>query len=189
MTPQEAVKELMDGNKRYLTDQSEHPNRNLERRQELTSNQAPFAIIVSCSDSRVAPEIIFDQGLGDLFVVRVAGNVISETELESIKYSALYLKSSTILVMGHENCGAVDAVIQNNTTIIPEIAKLIYPAVKRAKQKNTSDLLKRSIQINAMNMANVLKNSPDLQPLMRSKQISINASYYDLTTGSVKILN
>ena len=103
ITSQEAIERLKAGNERYVEDELEHPHRDSDRREALTSKQNPFAIIVGCSDSRVSPEILFDQGVGDLFVVRVAGNVIGPLELDSIDYAALYLGSVCILVMGHEN--------------------------------------------------------------------------------------
>ena len=180
---------LMDGNQRYVSDQSEHPNRSGERRKELASKQLPYAVIVGCSDSRVAPEIIFDQGLGDLFVVRIAGNIIGQTELESIKYSALYLGSSIIVVLGHENCGAVNAVVQGNTGDITEIAEFIEPSVLKARQSKSPDLLERAIKLNAVNMAHDLKNTPNLQRLIKNNQLEVRAAYYNLKTGLVELLN
>ena len=98
MNPQKALQMLIDGNVRFSNDKSLYPDRTSERRKETAECQNPFAIILGCSDSRVPPEIVFDQGLGDLFIVRVAGNVVSPVELDSIEYSALYLKSSVLLV-------------------------------------------------------------------------------------------
>ena len=92
--------------------------------------QKPFAIILGCSDSRVSPEILFDQGIGDLFIVRVAGNVAGPVELDSIEYAALYLKSSLVLVLGHENCGAITAVLDGQTKEIEHVADLIAPAIQ-----------------------------------------------------------
>ena len=105
------IERLIEGNKRYVNDTLKHPNRTSERREAFLTHQTPFAIIVGCADSRVSPEILFDQGVSDLFVVRVAGNVVGPLELDSILYAATTLNSSTILVLGHENCGAVNAVI------------------------------------------------------------------------------
>src|ERR1700733_14101977 len=121
LTPDQALASLMEGNQRFSKDKSLHLDRTSERRQELISKQAPYAIIVGCSDSRVAPEIIFVQGMGDLFIVRVAGNVFGPLELESIEFAIFALKSVLILVLGHENCGAIKAVIQGKTEEIPAI--------------------------------------------------------------------
>ena len=150
------LKRLMDGNKRYTSDLLEHPNRTPERRESIACKQEPFAIIIGCSDSRVSPEIIFDQGIGDLFVVRVAGNVVGPLELDSIDYAALYLHSSVLLVLGHERCGAVNAVIQGATQDIQAISALIQPAVKEEKKKNPPHLLEACIKTNALNMKNYL---------------------------------
>ena len=183
------LQRLIDGNKRYVNDKSIHPNRNEERRKEITSKQSPYAVIVGCSDSRVAPEIIFDEGLGDLFVVRVAGNVIGPIELDSIEYSALYLHSVIILVLGHENCGAVEAVIQNNTKDIEAVANLIEPAVQKAQEGETNNLLEQAIKINALNMKDFLENSPNIKQLIQDKKIEVHAGYYNLKTGLVEPLN
>lgn len=188
-SPQKALQRLVEGNKRYVNNNSLHPNRNEERRQKILSKQFPYAIIVGCSDSRVAPEIIFDEGLGDLFVVRVAGNIVGTIELESIEYSALYLNSAMILVLGHENCGAVDAVIEKNTSNIKEIAKLIEPAVKQSQKDNKKCLLEHSIKTNALNMKNFLENSPNIKRLIQNKKIEVHAAYYNLKSGLVEILD
>lgn len=104
-TPQEVMNQLMEGNDRFVQDALEHPNRDQERRAAIAAKQYPIAVIVGCSDSRVSPEIIFDQGVGDLFVVRVAGNVIGPLELDSIEYGVLHLRAKVVLIVGHENCG------------------------------------------------------------------------------------
>lgn len=188
MTPQEAMQRLSLGNQRYTQNRSEHPNRDEERRQAISSTQAPYAVIVGCADSRVAPEIIFDEGLGDLFVVRVAGNVIGDLELESIKYAVFHLKSVIIVVLGHERCGAVDAVVQDHTEGISEIARLIQPAVRIARTLKPRDLLKKSIQINAQNMKSQLEHEPGISELIQKNQIQVKAAYYNLSTGRVTYL-
>ncbi len=184
----ENLKKLMDGNARYVQDKLEHPNRTSERRDAVISKQEPFAVIVGCADSRVAPEILFDQGVGDLFVVRVAGNVIGPLELESVEYAAVYLHSSIILVMGHENCGAVGAVVQGTTKDIEAVAKLIQPSVDEAKKENSKDILSASIKKNAIHMKEELVKNPVLQKLMKEGKIEIQAAYYNLQTGAVEIL-
>jgi len=186
MTP---LQKLLEGNARYVQNTLEHPNRSLERREEVTSGQEPFAIIIACADSRVGPEIIFDQGIGDLFVVRVAGNVIGPLELESIQYAALNLHSSVILVLGHERCGAVDAVLKNTTSNIEEIAALIEPAVAKVKASKPANLLAAATKANAINMKNALLTNSLLQPLLTNKALTIYAGYYNLQTGAVEILD
>src|SRR6266404_5054617 len=109
VSPAEAVSRLKEGNGRYTSGNQQHPHESAERRAELTKSQHPFAIIVSCSDSRVPPEIVFDQGLGDLFALRVAGNVIGDHSLGSIEYAVDHLAVRLIVVLGHQSCGAVKA--------------------------------------------------------------------------------
>ncbi len=179
---------LLEGNKRYVNDALEHPNRTSDRREALSSKQEPFAIVVSCSDSRVAPTIVFDQGIGDIFVVRVAGNVIGPLGLDSIEFATLYLHSSTILVLGHENCGAVNAVIKGTTKDIESIARLIEPAVKKERKRDPSNLLESSVKANARNMKKYLEGRPVIKKLIASKKLDIYAGYYNLRTGAVEIL-
>ncbi len=189
VTPKLALERLMQGNDRYVHDALEHPNRTPERRESIVSKQNPFATIVGCSDSRVSPEILFDQGVGDLFVVRDAGNVIGPLELDSIDYSVLYLGSVFILVMGHENCGAVNAVIQNTTKDIESVATLISPAVQEAKKSAPHNLLESATKINARRMKNYLLNTPVISRLVKEKKIDVQAAYYNLQTGTIELLN
>ena len=179
---------LMKGNERYAKDALEHPSRTSERREALVAKQEPFAIILGCADSRVSPEIIFDQGIGDLFVVRVAGNVLGPLELDSIEYSALYLHSSVILVLGHQNCGAVNAVIAGTTKDIESVAALIEPAVKEERKKKSANLLEASIKANALRMRDELSKTPVIQKLIADKKIEVHAGYYHLETGLVELL-
>lgn len=184
----EGIKRLMQGNERYVHDKLEHPNRTLERRQAIVSKQEPFATIVGCADSRVSPEIVFDQGVGDLFVVRVAGNVIGPLELDSIEYSVIHLHASTIIVLGHENCGAVDAVIQGTVQDIENVAELIQPAVQEARKSNPSNLLEASIKANAIRMKNYLLKMPVIQKYIADKKLEVFAGYYNLESGAVELL-
>lgn len=113
MTAEEALNQLKEGNSRYVKGDIKHPHTDIQRRDELTGGQHPFAVILSCADSRVVPELLFDQGLGDLFVIRVAGNVAKDKVIGSIEYAIKFLNSKLIVVMGHENCGAVSASLSN----------------------------------------------------------------------------
>ncbi len=185
---QEGLDRLMQGNERYVQDDLQHPNRTLERRQAIVSMQEPFATIVGCADSRVSPEIVFDQGVGDLFVVRVAGNVIGPLELDSIEYSVLHLHSSIILVLGHENCGAVAAVINGTVQDIENVAELIQPAVQVARKKNPSNLLEASIKANAIRMKDYLLKTPVIQRHVANKDLEVYAGYYHLESGVVELL-
>jgi carbonic anhydrase len=182
LSPTDSLERLKAGNHRFVTETLEHPDRSSERRAELQNNQAPFAIVLSCSDSRVSPEIIFDAGLGDLFIIRVAGNVLGPTELESIKYSVLANRSSLILVLGHENCGAIQAVLQNKTQDIETIAELIEPAILE------SNSLESAITDNVNHIVNALKSSPILSQFISLKALNIVGGYYHFETGVVDFI-
>ncbi len=192
MTPKKALQNLLDGNARYIEDHLLHPS-HTERREAVSSRQEPFAIILGCSDSRVPPEIIFDQGVGDLFVVRVAGNVVGPVALNSIEYATKYLHSSLIFVLSHERCGAVTAVFEGDTTDIEAISSLINPVIQECKQdcKHTSseDLLDLCIRSNATNVAKNIRSSPLIARYIQEQKIDVVAGYYDLYTGKVEILN
>lgn len=185
-----SVQKLIEGNMRYVNNASIRPPQDATRRKELLNSQAPFAVIVCCSDSRVPPEIIFDQGLGDIFVIRVAGNVVGPLELDSVEYAADILKSPLILVLGHASCGAVDAVIKGDS--IPEdienIAPLIMPAVERARTMK-GDLLENATILNAKNTMKTLEQSPVLNALLKANKLKIACGYYELGTGKVRMID
>lgn len=182
-SPSEAMQRLLEGNKRYTTDKLLHPNHSSDRREEITSGQNPFATILGCSDSRVAPEIIFDQGLGDLFTVRVAGNVVGDIELNSIDYSVKYLGSSLILVLGHESCGAVTAVMKGQTADIEDVANLIKPAIQGTKTAE------EAIKANVRWFVSELKKTKFVRKYISEKKLDCIGAYYHLGTGEVEILN
>lgn len=182
---QEAFMALVEGNKRFMEEQVTLPDRNEQRRIETSNKQEPFAIIVGCSDSRVAPEIIFDQGLGDLFIVRDAGNVVGPVELDSIEYALSQLGSSFILVMGHANCGAVQAVMEGKTADIEAVASLIEPALKR---KNARDSVEQAVKANVLNTVANLKTTPLIKRLLEEKKIDVRGGYYNFVSGQVEML-
>lgn len=188
MSPNEALQKLVRGNERFVKNMAEHPNQGEKRRLAITGKQTPFAVIIDCSDSRVAPAIIFDQGLGDLFVVRVAGNVVGPIEVSSVLYAVKHLGSPLVVAIGHQNCGAVDAVVQNTTDDIPFIARLIQPAVDRARRENAKNVLEAAIKFNAMNMATFVEKFPTIAPFVTEKQIAVRSAYYDMDSGRVIFL-
>lgn len=183
MLPKEALKRLIEGNQRYVNDSLEHPNRNAFRREEVRGQQKPFAVIVGCSDSRVPPEIIFDQGLGDLFTIRVAGNVIGSIEKESLDFAVHALGVSLIMVLGHESCGAVTAVYEKKQKGIEALANLIEPSIQGAKT------LKEAVFANIQGMCKALKESSSLKDLLNLKKVEVVGSYYHLRTGAVEVLS
>lgn len=188
LTPSEALNKLIAGNIRAMEEKVEHPNYFQESKmQALAEKQEPFAVIVACSDSRVSPEILFDQGIGDLFVVRVAGNVVGDIELESIHYAVTQLKTSIILVMGHENCGAVSAVLNKTDQTIPEIAALIRPAIEISK-KEQGNPLQNAVEANVKLVVGQLKAKDFIKELVEKKELDVVGSYYYLQNGSVRLL-
>ncbi|MFS8564269.1 MAG: hypothetical protein LVR00_08190 [Rhabdochlamydiaceae bacterium] len=148
----------------------------------------PFAVIVGCSDSRVSPEIIFDQTIGDLFVVRVAGNVIGPIELDSIEYSVDKLDTPLVVILGHQKCGAVSAVLSGSgDEDIESIAPYIQEAVDETKNM-TGDPLTNAIKANVTNGIKTLKKSRVIGALLKSKKLKIVGAYYELATGKVQQL-
>jgi carbonic anhydrase len=191
ITSDQALKELMEGNERYVTSKLMHPHQTAARRSEVAGGQHPFATILGCADSRLSPEIIFDQGLGDLFVVRVAGNIVDDAILGSIEYAAEHLHTPLIVALGHSNCGAVGATVAGGELEghLPSLARAIMPAVERAKDQ-AGDLLDNAVRANAKMVAEQLRLSePVLARLVRNGQLKVVAGYYDLGSGKVTILS
>jgi carbonic anhydrase len=185
-SPKEALSRLMAGNERYIKDALMHPNRSQERREALTDTQNPFATVIGCSDSRVSPTLIFDQGIGDIFEVRIAGNVVGPVAIASVEYSVKYLGSSLILVLGHENCGAVKAVLAGQTQDIEPIAEKIQAAIKGAK-KFSDNPLENAIKANIYGAVRQLKEIPLFTKLISEKKLEIIGGYYNLENGKVEI--
>ncbi|MEI8344760.1 MAG: carbonic anhydrase [Candidatus Omnitrophota bacterium] len=180
---------LVDGNARYVSQSFFHPNQTLERRTAVAQSQAPFAVIVSCSDSRVPPEVIFDRGVGDLFVVRVAGNVVDDVAIGSIEYAAEHLGAQLIMVLGHKRCGAVSATVKGQATAghLPAIAAKIAPAVERSKGQS-GDLVDNAVRENVLVVMETLSASePVLKEAVEKGKVRIVGAYYDLDSGEVKI--
>ena len=168
------------------------PVRRRNRRTELAKTQHPFAAIVSCSDSRVPPEIVFDQGLGDLFVVRVAGNVINDEGLGSIEYAVDHLGTRLILVLGHQRCGAVDAAKQTIAAKgkAPGHIQSLVTAIKPAVEATAKDDLETTIKANVKNVVQALRSStPILKAEVDSGKIQVVGGYYSLDTGAVTFLD
>jgi len=192
ISPVEAISRLKEGNSRYTSGNLQHPGQTAEQRTELAKTQHPFAAIVSCSDSRVPPEIVFDQGLGDLFVVRVAGNVINEEGLGSIEYTVDHLGTRLILVLGHQRCGAVDAAKQTIAAKgkAPGHIQSLVTAIKPAVEATAKDDLDTTIKANVKNVVQALSSStPILKAEVDSGKIQVVGGYYSLDTGAVTFLD
>jgi carbonic anhydrase len=185
-----ALKLLMDGNKRYLESKATHQDQDVKRRTEVAKGQHPAAVVITCSDSRVPPEILFDQGLGDLFVIRTAGNIVDDIGLGSVEYAVEHLGVQLVIVLGHERCGAVDAAVKGGEAEghIENLIKAIQPAVEEAK-KQTGDLLDNAVRANVRDIVKMLKtNEPILKKLFNEKKIDIVGARYDLDDGIIGIL-
>jgi carbonic anhydrase len=191
LTPNQALAQLLEGNKRYVSSQSKHPHQGAKRRHDLEKTQHPFACVLSCSDSRVAPEIVFDEGLGDLFVVRVAGNIVDDAVTGSIEYAVEHLGTPIVLVMGHESCGAVQATIGGGEpkTHIQNLVEAIAPAVASAK-KEKGDLVANAVRANVQLVVKQLKESkPILSDRASQGKIRVVGAVYELATGKVRVLS
>ena len=189
MTPDAALKQLMDGNKRFVDRKRQNPNQDLVRLAEVAKSQKPFAAILGCADSRFPSEMIFDQGFGDLFVCRVAGNVATPEEIGSLEFGTLVLGAKVLVVIGHERCGAVDATIKGSQVPgqIGSLLDAIKPAVESSKDQG-GDRLENACKANVMLQANRLKASPVISKLIEEKKLKVVGGYYDLDTGAVNIL-
>jgi len=191
MTPDQALAALKEGNDKYVTDAPYRRVGDRDRRLEIARSQAPFAVLVSCSDSRVPPELLFGRGLGELFIVRNAGNTVDTTALGSIQYAIAELGVPLVLVLGHERCGAVEAavkVVKENATFpgaIGQMVEPIVPAVVKA-QSQAGDLLDNSVRENVRRTVQRLRTSDTLlaEPLKAGK-LKIVGARYDLDDGDV----
>jgi carbonic anhydrase len=194
----EALRALIEGNKRFVEAKSKGPRRGSECRIDAATGQTPFAAILACADSRVAPEIIFDQGIGDLFVVRVAGNIVNPTNYGiqgSLEFGIAALGAPLVMVLGHSNCGAVAgaiSAIQKGTEFpgsIDNIVKTIEPAVQKAKGEK-GELLHNSIINNVQLGVDMLNNSdPVISDLVKKGKVKVVGANYDLKTGEVKLIS
>jgi carbonic anhydrase len=195
-TPAAALERLRQGNERYVNDTPAHAHQYAKRRVETVENgQHPFAVVLACSDSRVAPELIFDQGLGDLFVVRVAGNVIAGDECGSIEYGVEHLGTPLVVVMGHSQCGAVTAAVEHahEHGSIPELLHHIEPAVHRAEQtcpgKSKAEITDAAIRANVFgSIEELLTHSELLRSAIRAEKVQVVGAVYDLKSGMVQWL-
>lgn len=193
-SPQAALKALLVGNERFVAGTAMRPRAGHGRRTELTTGQHPVAVVVGCADSRVPPELLFDQGLGDLFVVRVAGNVAEPGVLGSVEYAAEHLGTPLVVVLGHEGCGAVKATLDGagEDGNIGSLVKDIRPAVASACQSHATgcDPLHEGVHLNARAQAkNMLARSPALSALVAAGKVGLVVATYDLASGKVTLEN
>lgn len=196
--PQEYVLDfLLEGNERFAEDEPLHPDQTLERLRSLNKGQHPVAAIVSCSDSRVPPELIFDQGLGDLFVIRNAGNIVSDYEIGSVEYAVGVLGVPLVIVMGHTNCGAINAFVDydhDHSHVYPEHIQKIIDYInaeeeEKALPRNIPNFFEKAIEANILHGVHELKkNIPHADSLIAHKKLRIVGAVYDMETGRVRLV-
>jgi carbonic anhydrase len=188
MTHQESLERLMEGNQRFVDNCLEGKMQNGFRRAELTNGQKPYAIILSCADSRVVPELTFDTGLGELFVIRVAGNIANTSSLASIEYAIVNCGVKLIMVLGHESCGAVTTAIQggDNGYNLNHLLCQIAPAISASSENPTvNEVVKENAKLTALE---VLNRSSIVNKFVDFQGVKVVPAYYNLESGKVDFL-
>ena len=195
---QEALARLRAGNRRFVTDVRGDRARGSSRRRELTAGQEPFAIVLGCSDSRVPAELVFDQGLGDLFVIRVAGNIVAPSQVGSVEFAAERFGTRLVVVLGHSRCGAVEATLEelgrpsrNRSPNLRSIVSRIRPAVEgllaSRERLGPDELLARAVRANIRaSVLHLRHGSPVLEGLIRRRGLRVVGAEYSLETGVVE---
>jgi carbonic anhydrase len=189
LSADESLKALMDGNQRFLLGKTVNPRRTPADFSAVASNQPPDAIIIACSDSRVPPEILFDQGVGDLFVIRVAGNVVNEAEaglIGSVTFAVLVLGAPLVMVLGHSNCGAVKAALDGSKGSLPASIAQLVGMVQTGGQKELSQAIAANVRAGVAKLKDI---EPNLKREVQKNQLTVVGGVYDLTTGRVSVLS
>jgi len=190
LSADQALARLLAGNARFTAHIPRHPNESAARRHELVSGQRPFAVILGCSDSRVSPELLFDEGLGDLFVIRVAGNIVDDAVLGSIEYAVEHLETKLVVVLGHEKCGAVSAAVEGG--IAPGHLKALVAAIRPsvlATASSPGDRIHNCVVDNVRRVARMIREShPVLEEAGHAGGVRVIAADYELDTGKVRLL-
>jgi carbonic anhydrase len=192
--PSEALDRLMKGNARYVANQPNERDFSAARAARATA-QYPIAAILSCADSRVSPELLFDQSPGDVFVVRLAGNFLDDDGFASLEYAVKFLGAPLIMILGHTNCGAIDAaikVVKEGIELpghLPELIKSIKPAVIAAHGRHPSDLLAAATEENVrLNVKRLVDDAPVMTEPLAAKKLALAGGIYDIATGKVNLL-
>ena len=195
LTGQAALEKLLEGNRRFVAGAPKHVDQSAAHRHELTASQHPFATVLGCSDSRVPVELLCDQGFGDLFVIRVAGNVVGTDDLGSIEYAVHHLHTPLIVVMGHENCGAVTSALlsaedkSHEAAGIQELLKQIEPALKGIDPAlSQAEKIHRGVEANVRQSVRQLGATADLMKPHEGAAPMIVGAVYELDTGKVRLL-
>jgi len=193
--PAAALKRLMDGNDRFVRDEPRPQHVGRKWRQMLTKQQQPYATILGCSDSRVPPELVFDEGFGDLFIMRVAGNVIADDVMGSLAYAANHLRTKLFVVMGHEGCGAVTAAVESllgnskEPEHIESLLQMITPGLKQIDRGlPRSQLISAAVEANVRYSMRHVAHCPQAAQALEEKRALLVGAVYDLETGKVRLL-
>jgi carbonic anhydrase len=189
LDPDVALQKLLAGNQRFVQHQPQYPDQTATRLKEVAQAQHPFATILSCADSRVPAEIVFDQGIGDIFDIRIAGNIATHEAIGSIEYAVALLNSPLLMVLGHERCGAVTAAVQGEALPgeIGSFVKAIQPAVKRVKGQS-GDMVENAVVANVQYQIEQLQRSSLVTERVQSGKLKLVGARYDLDTGKVTIV-
>jgi len=191
LSAQEALDKLKKGNERFVKNHQKHPDESIQRRKEMLKGQHPFVVILSCSDSRVPLEIIFDQGLGDLFEIKNAGNVLDDHVIGSIEYAVMHCGVKLIVIMGHQDCGAIAATLSgvSETKYIQSLEDSIHPAVEQCKlnglEINSDNVVKAHVM---QDIEELMEQDHYLVNYMKEHNVKIVPAYYHLDTGKVEFL-
>ena len=188
MTKEEIIRRLKSGNLNFINNKLSGKNQDSKRRLSQVQGQSPMAVIISCADSRVVPELIFDTGIGELFVIRVAGNIANISTIASAEYAVAHLDTKVIIVLSHESCGAVNAAVGKNTESdnLIHLLKHISPAIKQAEE---GDSVNDISKINAVQTAKDLSNNSEIiNSAVSEKGLEIIPAYYKLESGEVEFI-
>ncbi|MFE4632696.1 carbonic anhydrase [Streptomyces sp. NPDC056773] len=193
-TPEGAYSRLLEGNRRWVSGSLNHPDRDPDRRGMVAQAQDPFGVVLACIDSRVPPELLFDTGLGDLFVLRTGGQAVGPVVIGSVEFGPMTAGTPLILVLGHQRCGAVDASYKALRDGVPlpgnlqAIAKALVPAYELTVKDPGSDPVDTMIRNQIKVTADALRGNADLAPLVRKGSLAVAGAYYSLDTGEVEVL-
>ncbi|MGW6897816.1 carbonic anhydrase [Streptomyces sp. NPDC054919] len=193
-TPAAAFTRLMDGNKRWVSGDLQHPDRDPDRRQLVAQTQEPFGSVLSCIDSRVPPELLFDTGLGDLYVMRTGGEAVGPVVTGSVEYGPMTSGTPLVIVLGHQRCGAIKAAydsIRDGKPLpgnLEAIARALRPAYEQAVREGGTDPVETMARAQVRLTAADLRSNQDLAPLVAKDALAVVGAYYSLDTGKVEVL-
>jgi len=184
------IEKLISGNKRFLDEKLIHPHQNKKTVLENQNGQHPFAVILTCSDSRVSPEILFDQGIGDLFVIRNAGNLISDIDMGSIEYAVEHLHAKLIIVLGHTECGAIKAYVSDKNNEYKKHLSHIDDIVETIANENEEKKIPKENNLNSCIIANIKHSFKMIEdnPIVKEMHAKVVSMQYDVHNGTIKQL-